>query len=502
MFRSVASEYDKMDQASWIINSYIIGLIVAQPMYGKLSDIYGRKGPLLLAYVCYLIGAILAGSGVSFTGVLIGRAIAGVGNSGISVLISTLIVDLVPMQEVAVWRSYVYALNMAGRALGPPIGGLIADRSNWRWAFLYQTPIVLLTIIFVWWKMEIPNAAKKIENYADEDRSSWTKKLKRIDFGGSITLGIANIGLVLFLDEISKDLNLAQNTLAIVSMVIWLVFLVAFAVCEGFIAHEPVLPLRLLIKRNVFAAYMIQFMQTAAQVALYTSMPLYFRVTVGDSTTRVALRLAIVTVGTIVGGLISGFVIKRTGKYKRLIFVSVVMSNISLFAIYIRWQGNTDWAETLYGFPVGLGFGVSLSAAFIGLTFRLEPSQIAIATSGFYLSVNLGSLFGVSISSLIIVSIVKKNLYASLSGFDNATAIIQSVVRNFDEINRLPGKVQLLVQRAYIDSMISVWLFAFICGMLSLLATFLMQETSSKTEGKRRSNRDYRTIASEEDDDI
>lgn len=92
MFRQIASDFDQMNSASWVITSYIIGVIVTQPLFGKLSDIYGRKPMLIIAYMSYIVGGILAGAGFAFWGVLLGRSLCGVGNAGITVLISTLIV--------------------------------------------------------------------------------------------------------------------------------------------------------------------------------------------------------------------------------------------------------------------------------------------------------------------------------------------------------------------------------------------------------------------------
>lgn len=195
----------------------------------------------------------------------------------------------------------------------------------------------------------------------------------------------------------------------------------------------------------------------------------------GDSDTKAAIRLLFITLGTVAGGLISGFVIKRfviflapschrlaltpysTGLYRLVTIVSVILSNISFLAIFVRWRGATGWGETLYGFPIGLGFGVSLSAAYIGLTARLESFQVAVGTSGFYLSLNLGSLFGVSAASMLISTFVERTLRKSLSDLPDVESIIHDVTSNFDRINQLPEKVAQVVLSTYTKSFINVW---------------------------------------------
>jgi hypothetical protein len=137
--------------------------------------------------------------------------------------------------------------------------------------------------------------------------------------------------------------------------------------------------------------------------------------------------------------------------------VSIVFSNISFLAVFFRWRGTEGQLETLYGFPIGLGFGVSLSAAFIGLTAGLPMSEVAVSTSGFYLSLNLGSLIGVSSASLLIGTFVKHTLRERLHDLPDASKIIHDVTSNIDSINHLPHGIWEIVIETYTRCFINVW---------------------------------------------
>jgi hypothetical protein len=212
----------------------------------------------------------------------------------------------------------------------------------------------------------------------------------------------------------------------------------------------------------------------------------------GDSSTTAAIRLLVITVGTVTGGLVSGFAIKRTGLYRLVTIISIILSNLSFLAIFARWRGGTGWAETLYGFPIGLGFGVSLSSAFIGLTAGLESAQVAVGTSGFYMCLNLGSLFGVSAASMLISTFVERTLRRSLADLPDVEKIVHDVTSNFDRINELPGWIAEVVLKAYTKSFVNVWLFSLVFGCLALLASLIMREGQLDVAGCSRRSRQAR----------
>ena len=129
----IASEFNALDDSSWLLTSFALASASTLPLYGKLSDIYGRKALLIIAYLLFAIGLVLVGVGRSMGMLIVGRVVSGAGASGMTALVSILITDLVPLREVASWRAYVNVVATTGRSMGGPVGGLLTDTVGWRW---------------------------------------------------------------------------------------------------------------------------------------------------------------------------------------------------------------------------------------------------------------------------------------------------------------------------------------------------------------------------------
>jgi MFS family permease len=144
---AISSSFSQLRSASWLTTSYVMATCSAQPIVGKVSDIFGRKNVLVVSYVLFAIGSCLCGVGQAMWQVIVGRAIAGLGGAGMTVIVAVLITDLVPLIEVAPWRSYVNVAATTGRMVGGPLGGWLADLIGWRWSFLGQVPLTILATL-------------------------------------------------------------------------------------------------------------------------------------------------------------------------------------------------------------------------------------------------------------------------------------------------------------------------------------------------------------------
>ena len=189
----IASEFNALHDSSWLLTSFALAQAASLPLYGKLSDIYGRKALLLTAYALFALGCFLVGIGGSMSELIVGRVISGFGASGMTALVSILITDLVPLRDVATWRSWVNIVATTGRSMGGPVGGWLADSVGWRWSFLGQVPFAGVAFVLVW--MILPS---RVRGSLDEEvRGS---KLSRVDFLGATLMALSILSLLLPLE--------------------------------------------------------------------------------------------------------------------------------------------------------------------------------------------------------------------------------------------------------------------------------------------------------------
>ncbi|CZR61827.1 related to multidrug resistance protein [Phialocephala subalpina] len=466
---TISSEFNDLGDAGWLISSYTLAMCAAQSLYGQLSDIYGRKNTILVSYIFFAVGSFICGAGQSLPQVILGRLVAGVGGAGINCLVSIVIADMVPIREVASWRSYVNIAATTGRSLGGPIGGYLIDTIGWRWSFLGQAPPTILARVLVAWKLQ-PSHCQD-----DSKGHSHVSKLRRIDFLGATLLSVSIVCGLLVLELSGKRMPFTHPTILSLlgaSIITGNLFLLV----EAFWAKEPIFPLRLMLNRDVVASYINLGFQTGAQMAMMMLVPLYFQISEHASMTSAGAHLMPSVIGNAFGGLLAGYIIRRTGRYKLISIIGAVSSSTAYFLMMVRWHGHTSLLESLYIIPGGFGNGIALSTSFISLTAGVEPCQVAIASSGLYLSSNIGMVLGLSLASAILQSTLRKELRIQLEGRKHLQEIIEKSLSDIEYVRNLHGRLGRLVTEAYVRCLTYTHGVSLAGAIVALLAAASVKE--------------------------
>ncbi|CAI7588887.1 unnamed protein product [Penicillium pancosmium] len=456
----ISSDFNRLRDASWLSTGYTLGLCAAQPMYGKLSDIYGRKPLLLISYFLFAVGCIICGVGPQMWTVILGRAISGMGGAGTMIISSVIITDIVPRRDVATWRSYVNIAMTLGRSLGGPVGGWLSDTIGWRWLFLIQVPFVALAAFLVVVKLQI--GQKAIYN-----KDSTLSKLANVDFLGTGFLGGAIIAITCMIDQGGKSFPW-RSWITVVMGGGGLILLISFVLVEAYVAKDPIFNLRILRRPNVAISYIIGFLQIMAQLGMLFSIPLYFQVTQGASTTASGGHLVPTIIGNTVGGILAGLYVRKTGRYKLLLILAGLISSIAYVLLYLFWNGNTGFWESLYVFPGGFGTGIASAAGFVAMTAILPSDEMAMATSGYMLLISFAMTAGVTMCNSVLGIEFEAQLRRNVGG-PGSENIIKRAMADTDYIAHLTGQIREVVLACYLSGLKQTYV---VSSVSSLAAAF------------------------------
>ncbi|ORY65766.1 major facilitator superfamily domain-containing protein [Pseudomassariella vexata] len=472
----VASEFNALGDSSWLFIGFMLAGAATQTLYGRLSDIFGRKLWLLVCYGLFAVGCALIGVSRTMWQVILGRVISGSGGAGMQVLAALIITDLAPLREVGSWQSYLNIVATTGRSLGGPTGGWLADTIGWRWAFLGQTPIFALALVLCWLVLPTVSTATTARRTSD---SSISSQLARIDFTGAFILGLALLSLMLPL-EIGGQKVPWNHPIVFGLFGTGPVLLALFLLIELRWVREPIFSPRILRRPNVVLCYCIMGCQVAAQLGMMFTVPLYFKVTERSSNTVAGAHLFPAVVGNAVGGIASGYIIKRTGRYKALIIFAALSSFTSYMLLILRWHGHTNWAESLYIVPGGIGSGVASNAAFVALQASIQPTDKAAASSGFFLTMPVGSIFGMALASAIEVGVLRKSLAVRLldAGLDSARVheVVEQAVASVDYLDQAPPWIAKAAVASYVKGIEYSHLLSLACSTVAFLAALMLKE--------------------------
>ncbi|EAW06458.1 putative MFS multidrug transporter [Aspergillus clavatus NRRL 1] len=465
-YGQIGSDLKALNLTSWVATSYFITLASFQPLYGKLSDIFGRRTCLLFAYVIFGLGCLFCGLARNIHELIAARVFQGIGGGGMTTVVSILMSDIVPLRDRGVWQGVINIIYATGSGTGAPLGGILADYIGWRWAFLAQVPLCILAFLAVSIMLDLP---------AEED-SHWKTKLRRIDFPGALVLVGAVVGLLLGLDRGSNVSWTIPLTIASLSASI--VLLVLFVVIEVYFAAEPFAPGHIIFNRTFFASYCCNFFSFGGWISGLFFIPLYFQAVDGVSATVSGLRLLPSILAGVTGSLFAGYVMKWTGKYYWLTIIAYGLLTVGLTIIYFFSGGLT---ERLVPLILGMvccafGNGIGVTTTLIALISNATPEDQAVVTACSYLFRSLGSVIGVSLSSTVVQQVLRTRLISALHDSRDIDRIVEGVRQSLDYIKTLDPAVGKIVRGCYGAATNKG--FAFMVGVVffSLVSSFFIRE--------------------------
>lgn len=452
----VGADLNESDNVAWVATAYLLTNCAFQPLYGKLSDVFGRKQMLLFASFFFGIGNLICGYAPDFNWLIIGRAITGVGGGGLAAMSSIIVSDIVTIEERGIFQGYANINFGLGAMLGAPVGGLIADHLGWRYMFSLQVPFVVLSSYLVFRYVNIKPKKQVVSNVST---------LERIDIFGSISI-VCFLTLLLLVINMQDDTRTFSNSTTLQLMALAsALFLAVFLYVEMKIAPEPIMTKAVfghlkptLLTTSVFFTTVTQF-----SVIYYT--PVFLQVVFLESAAQAGIRLIPLSIGVSSGSVISGHLLKKNTleRYPRVFLTGLTTVALSCFILSRLINSSTPHEATPLAAALashgvnlevamafnlalqGLAQGLILVSTLIGLCCHTGAADSASSIGVIYLFRSLGSVLGVN----GVAHILQSRLRSELPGILADPELQLKVRKNVEFINHLAPEIQIQIRNVY-----------------------------------------------------
>ncbi|KZO92088.1 MFS general substrate transporter [Calocera viscosa TUFC12733] len=460
----IASGFGELHRAAWLNSAYLLSVACCTPLYGRLSDIIGRRIAMGIGLSLFILGSALCGLAHSMNVLILARLLQGAGGGGSGLLGAIIISDIVPLRSRALLNGVSSVCWATGSGFGGVYGGLVADALGWRWAFLLQLPPLALVMAGLLWMVDY-----EVDGQERGGRV-WEAVKRRLDWWGSGLL-VTGIGALVFSLAFKTNEGLPwSHPLVYLTMTLSFLSLAGFVLVEEYVAPEPVLSLRLLRSMHVAALAWSTFLASAATIALGLFFPMLLQIVRGNSPSGAGMHLIPNTISGACGGVISGFYIRTTGKYWTLIVGLCILQGLPCFLLALIGRGTWEMFTWVVLMPQGFGGSGYNGSTFIAMLSAVRRADIALVTSIAFMFRSCGQVIGMAVSSAIQQSVLERELSSKIQGGD-AAAIVAEVRRNATSILDLPLSQRDESIASYATSLHAVFLAN---GCLALVATLLV----------------------------
>jgi EmrB/QacA subfamily drug resistance transporter len=431
------------------------------PLYGKISDLYGRKLIFQIAIVIFLVGSVLCGLAQNLGQLIAFRAIQGIGGGGLMVIAQAIIADVVSPRERGRYQGYMGGVFALSSVAGPLLGGFFVDNISWRWIFYINLPLGLVALAVTSTVLNLP----------------FKRTQHKIDYlGSALLVGAITSALMI---TVWGGSEYAWTSPEIIGLAIAATVLFVAFIWQEQRAAEPVLPLRL-FRSSVFTVSSIgSFIIGAAMFGAIVYLPVYLQVVKGASATESGLLLLPLVAGMLTATVASGQIITRTGRYRIFPIIGSALLVVGMLLLTQLRTDTSQWSISLAMVVVGLGIGLVMQVLILAVQNAVAHRDLGVATSAANFFRSMGGVLGTAIFGTILTNRLTSELtrfvgeeqIASVPG--GAESLISG---SPEQLRQLPPEIFAGLTEAFTRAIDTVYLWAVPVAVLAFITMWFLKE--------------------------
>ncbi|MGU3437987.1 MDR family MFS transporter [Actinomycetes bacterium M1A6_2h] len=497
--RTIADDLNGFSVQAWVTTAYLITATISTPLYGKLSDIYGRKQFFLTAIAIFVIGSALCGFATSMYELAAFRAFQGLGAGGLFSLALTIVGDIVPPRERAKYQGYFLAVFGTSSVLGPVVGGVLSGQESilgitgWRWVFFVNVPIGFVALFVVWRVLNLPRRHGSAV----------------VDWGGAAMLAIGLVPLLIVAEQ-GRTWGWG-STGSLICYVVGVLGVVGFILVELRMKTDALIPMRFFKNSTFSIGLLLSVITGAAMFGGITLLPQYLQVVKGSSPTIAGFQMLPLVLGIMAASIFSGQLISRTGHYRLYPIIGTTLMTLCMFLFSFIHYDTRLWLIMVVMFGFGFGLGNVMQPLTMAIQNALPPQDMGVSTSSATFFRQIGGTIGVAVFLSLLFSRVTDTIgdaLRSAAGNSNFVSAVQSAASSSDPtvsglarglasgggeaaggvlddtsfIQKLPAELAAPFQIGFSNAMDSVFVAAGFLLLLAFVINLFYKEVPLRTQ--------------------
>lgn len=444
---------------AWVITAALLANAATTPIWGKLADLFNKKVLVQLSIVIFVAGSVMAGLSETIPLLLTARVIQGIAMGGLTALAQAIIGSIIPPRDRGKYSGYMGGVMAVGTAGGPLLGGFIVDSPlGWRWTFFVCVPLAIVALILLQITLKLPHI----------------KRPAKIDWLGSILL-TSGVSLLLIWVSFAGNPDYydwwSWQTVAMVGGGVALLALLVFVESR---VDQPIIPLKIISQRTTALAILASMAVGVGMFGSSAFLGQYFQVARGASPTEAGLLTLPMIAGNLIGSVVSGQLISRTGKWKRYLLAGSILLVGGLGLAGTIDHTTELWLTGIYTGILGLGLGLLMQNLVLAVQNTVRAADIGTASASVAFFRSVGGAIGVSVLGAILGTRVKELATEGLAAA--GIPVTGGSAGASMDLKHLPAPVRDIMRAAYGDATAEIFLISAIIGLVAFVAILFIKE--------------------------